>query len=164
MARIPPSRKKVRSPAQAARWAASLQKRGGKVVFTNGCFDLLHSGHVAYLEQARNLGDALVVALNTDSTVRKLKGPGRPLVTLADRAKVIAALGSVDCVTWFGENTAAKLVGKVKPKLYVKGGDYDMTLIEEYPVVKSYGGKALALSFVRGRSTSSLIKKARKKK
>src|SRR6218665_3947598 len=124
MARISSSRKKIMAPAAAARWVKRLQKGGKKVVFTNGCFDLLHSGHVTYLEQARNLGDALVVALNGDESVRQLKGPGRPLVTLEDRAKVIAALGSVDCVTWFNESVPVKLVGKLQTKIYVKGGDY----------------------------------------
>ena len=164
MARFPSSRKKILSPAKAAAWVKRLQSRGKKVVFTNGCFDLLHSGHVTYLEQARNLGDALVVALNGDDSVRHLKGPGRPLVTLEDRAKVIAALGAVDCVTWFNEDVPVKLVGKLKTKIYVKGGDYDITQIPEYDVVTAYGGKALALSFVKGRSTTNLIKKARKQK
>lgn len=162
MARFPDSKKKVRSPKAAALWVKALQKKGKKVVFTNGCFDLLHSGHVAYLEEARNLGDALVVALNGDASVRSLKGPGRPLVTLADRAKVIAALGSVDCVTWFEEAVPVKIVGSLKPKIYVKGGDYDIRTIPEFEVVTSYGGKALALSFVKGRSTTNIIKKARK--
>lgn len=153
---------KVLSPATAARWAGTFQKKGKRLVFTNGCFDLLHSGHVAYLENARNLGDALVVALNGDASVRKLKGPGRPLVTLEDRARVMAALECVDAVTWFHEATPVKLVGKIKPKIYVKGGDYDVSKIPEYPVVKSYGGKALALNFVKGRSTTRLIRKARK--
>lgn len=133
------------------------------MVFTNGCFDLLHSGHVSYLEQARRLGDALVVALNGDASVRRLKGKGRPLVTLKDRARVMAALECVDAVTWFSETTPVKLVGSLKPMVYVKGGDYDIAKIPEYPVVKSYGGKALALNFVKGRSTTRLIQKMGKK-
>ena len=153
--------KKILSPASAARWASAVQKKGQRVVFTNGCFDLLHSGHVAYLERARNLGDALIVALNGDASVRRLKGPGRPLVALKDRARVMAALESVDAVTWFSETTPVKLVGRLKPLVYVKGGDYDITQIPEYPIVKSYGGKALALNFVKGRSTSRLIRKAK---
>ena len=155
------SGRKILSPASAARWVRALQKKGKRVVFTNGCFDLLHSGHVAYLEEARKLGDALVVALNGDASVRRLKGPGRPLVPLKDRARVIAALESVDAVTWFHEAIPLGLVGKLKPLVYVKGGDYDITKIPEYPVVTSYGGKALALSFVKGRSTSRLIRKAK---
>jgi D-beta-D-heptose 7-phosphate kinase / D-beta-D-heptose 1-phosphate adenosyltransferase len=154
--------KKILPPSTAARWAKSFQKNGKRVVFTNGCFDLLHSGHVTYLEQARLLGDALVVALNGDGSVRRLKGKGRPLVTLKDRARVMAALECVDAVTWFHDTTPVKLVGKLKPKIYVKGGDWDVANIPEYPVVKSYGGKALALNFVKGRSTTRLIEKARK--
>ena len=154
--------KKVLSPAQAAAWARKLQKNGKQLVFTNGCFDLLHRGHVTYLEEARRLGDALIVALNGDGSTRRLKGKGRPLVTLADRARVIAALESVDAVTWFHENTPVNLVRKVKPLVYVKGGDYEIDKIPEYPVVKSYGGKAYALNFVRGRSTTRLIEKVRK--
>lgn len=152
---------KILSPASAARWARSFQRGGKRVVFTNGCFDLLHSGHVTYLEQARLLGDSLVVALNGDASVKKLKGPGRPLVTLKDRARVLAALECVDAVTWFHEDVPVKLVGRLKPKIYVKGGDYDVRNIPEYAVVSSYGGKALALSFVKGRSTTRLIKKAK---
>jgi rfaE bifunctional protein nucleotidyltransferase chain/domain len=153
--------KKILAPAAAARWARALQKKGKRVVFTNGCFDLLHCGHVAYLEEARKLGDALVVALNGDASTRKLKGPGRPLNKLKERARVMAALESVDAVTWFPELTPVKLVAALKPLIYVKGGDYDITAIPEYAVVSSYGGKALALSFVKGRSTTKLIQKAK---
>ncbi|HEY8278640.1 MAG TPA: D-glycero-beta-D-manno-heptose 1-phosphate adenylyltransferase [Bdellovibrionota bacterium] len=156
------SSKKVLAPASASRWARAFQKKGKRVVFTNGCFDLLHSGHVTYLEQARRLGDALVVALNGDASVRRLKGKGRPLVTLKDRARVMAALECVDAVTWFHETTPVKLVARLKPKIYVKGGDWDVRKIPEYEVVAGYGGKALALNFVRGRSTTRLIQKARK--
>lgn len=162
MAKPRASAKKILSPAAAARWAKAFQKKGKKVVFTNGCFDLLHAGHASYLEAARNLGDALVVALNGDASVRRLKGKGRPLVTLKDRARVIAALESVDAVTWFHETVPVKLVGALKPMVYVKGGDYDVSKIAEYPVVKSYGGKALALNFVKGKSTTRLIQKAKK--
>ncbi len=154
--------KKILAPAAAARWVKQFQKNGRRLVFTNGCFDLLHSGHVTYLEEARRLGDALVVALNGDASVRHLKGRGRPLVTLKDRARVIAALECVDAVTWFGEFTPVKLVGRLQPKIYVKGGDYDISKIPEFAVVQSYGGKALALHFVRGRSTTKLIQKVKK--
>lgn len=156
--------KKVLSPAAAARWSRAFQKHGKRVVFTNGCFDLLHRGHVTYLEEARRLGDALVVALNGDASVRRLKGKGRPLVPLADRARVMAALECVDAVTWFNDQTPVKLVASLKPMVYVKGGDYDISSIPEYPVVKSYGGKAMALHFVKGRSTTRLIRKMEKAK
>lgn len=133
-------------------------------MFTNGCFDLLHAGHVTYLEEARNLGDALIVALNGDASVRRLKGKDRPLVSLKDRARVIAALESVDAVTWFHSDTPVALVNSLRPQIYVKGGDWDVYQIPEAPVVQSYGGKLIALSFVRGRSTTKLIQKARKSK
>lgn len=161
MAALRPAKNKILSPARAALWARKLQKGGKKLVFTNGCFDLLHSGHVTYLEEARRLGHALVVALNGDASVRRLKGEGRPLVSLKDRARVIAALECVDAVTWFHNDTPVKLVGRLKPLVYVKGGDWDVRKIPEFPVVSSYGGKAMALNFVRGRSTTRLIEKAR---
>lgn len=154
---------KILSPSLAAKWISKLQSKGKQIVFTNGCFDLLHRGHVTYLEEARNLGDALIVALNGDGSVRQLKGKDRPLVTLKDRARVMAALECVDAVTWFHEKTPVKLVGKLKPLIYVKGGDWDIAEIPEYPIVKSYGGKAIALNFVKGRSTTKLIEKARKR-
>ncbi len=154
---------KVLSPQRAALWVKRMQKKGKKVVFTNGCFDLLHRGHITYLEQARAQGHALLVALNGDQSVRRLKGKSRPLVTLKDRARVMAALACVDCVTWFHEDTPVNLVKKLQPKIYVKGGDWDITAIPEYEVVKSYGGKAIALTFLKGRSTTKLIQKAKQK-
>ena len=158
------SRKKILSPAKAAAWIRAQQKRGKKVVFTNGCFDLLHSGHVAYLEEARGLGDGLIVALNGDESVRRLKGKDRPLVSLQDRARVIAGLGCVDAVTWFHTDTPVPLVAKLEPKIYVKGGDWDVNKIPETPVVRAYGGQMKSLQFVEGRSTTNLIQKARGKK
>lgn len=155
---------KVLTPAQAEKWVRAQQKKGRKVVFTNGCFDLLHRGHVTYLEEARNLGGALLVALNSDASVSRLKGKDRPLVTLQDRARVMAALGSVDAVTWFNSDTPVPLLKKLKPMIYVKGGDWDVNHIPETPVVKSYGGTLKRLQFVEGRSTTKLIEKARKKK
>jgi D-beta-D-heptose 7-phosphate kinase/D-beta-D-heptose 1-phosphate adenosyltransferase len=157
----PSTKKKVLSPEKAALWIKKLQKNGEKIVFTNGCFDLLHAGHITYLEEARNLGDGLVVALNGDASVKKLKGPTRPLNTLKDRMRVIAALECVSCVTWFPQETPVSLVKKLQPKIYVKGGDWDISKIPEYAVVKSYGGKAIALSFVKGKSTTKIIKKAK---
>jgi rfaE bifunctional protein nucleotidyltransferase chain/domain len=119
---------------------------------------------VAYLEEARGLGDGLIVALNGDGSVRRLKGKDRPLVTLKDRARVIAALGCVDAVTWFPTDTPVPLLKKLQPKIYVKGGDWDVNNIPETPVVRGYGGKMKALQFVEGRSTTKLIEKARKRK
>ena len=132
------------------------------VVFTNGVFDVLHRGHVSYLAQARSLGASLVVALNTDASARRLdKGADRPLNSQQDRAEVIAALGSVDLVTWFDDDTPLHLIDELRPALLVKGGDYDMGKLAEARLVESYGGRALAISFVAGYSTTALVKRIR---
>ena len=132
------------------------------VVFTNGVFDVLHRGHVTYLEQARALGGSLVVALNTDASSKKLgKGSDRPLNTELDRAVVMAALESVNLVTWFDEDTPLKLIKQLKPDVLVKGGDYDMRKLAETAVVESYGGRAVAIGFVEGYSTTALVTKIR---
>jgi rfaE bifunctional protein nucleotidyltransferase chain/domain len=131
-------------------------------VFTNGVFDVLHRGHVVYLAQARALGGSLIVALNTDASARRLgKGPDRPLNNEIDRAMVIAALGAVDLVTWFDEDTPEALVAQLRPDILVKGGDYDMQTLPETALVQSWGGRALALPFVQGYSTTALVKKIR---
>lgn len=133
------------------------------VVFTNGVFDVLHRGHVTYLAQARALGASLVVALNTDASSRRLgKGAGRPLNNELDRAVVIAALESVSLVTWFDDNTPIELIRLLQPDVLVKGGDYDMRTLAETAFVESYGGKALAISFVNGYSTTALVEKIRR--
>jgi rfaE bifunctional protein nucleotidyltransferase chain/domain len=130
------------------------------VVFTNGVFDVLHKGHVTYLEQARALGGSLVVAVNTDASSRRLgKGADRPLNKELDRAVVLAALASVSLVTWFDDDTPLELIGQLKPDVLVKGGDYDMRLLPETAVVESYGGKAVTIAFVDGYSTTALVKK-----
>ena len=132
------------------------------VVFTNGVFDVLHRGHATYLAQARALGASLVVALNTDASSRRLgKGPDRPLNNELDRAALMAALESVSLVTWFDEDTPLKLITELKPDLLVKGGDYDMDTLAETAVVKAYGGRAVAIGFVDGYSTTALVKKIR---
>ena len=131
-------------------------------VFTNGVFDVLHRGHVVYLEQARALGASLLVALNTDVSARRLgKGPDRPLNNEVDRACVIAALASSSIVTWFDEDTPLELIARVRPDILVKGGDYDMAKLAETTVVQAYGGRALALPFVKGYSTTALVRKIR---
>ncbi len=137
--------------------------RGTRVVFTNGCFDLLHKGHVTYLERARALGDVLVVALNDDASVRRLKGPARPLNGLADRLEVIAALESVDFVTWFHEDTPLRAIVAIRPDVLVKGGDWKTEQIVGGREVKAWGGKVKSLTFVPGRSTTKLIAKAQRK-
>jgi D-glycero-beta-D-manno-heptose 1-phosphate adenylyltransferase len=135
------------------------------VVFTNGVFDVLHAGHVTYLAQARELaglGCSLIVALNTDASAKRLgKGSDRPLNNEADRATLIAALESVSLVTWFDEDTPLELINELRPHIIVKGGDYDMAKLKEAQLVESYGGKALALPFVAGYSTTALVTKIR---
>lgn len=131
-----------------------------KVVFTNGVFDLLHAGHVSYLESARELGDFLVVGLNTDESVRRLnKGPERPLNKLEDRARIVGALRCVDAVVEFGEDTPERLISELKPNIHVKGGDYKVEDLPEAKIVESYGGRVVILPLLEGRSTTNLVKK-----
>lgn len=141
---------------------AALQKLPRPWVFTNGVFDVLHRGHVMYLAQARSLGGSLIVALNTDASVRRLgKGDDRPLNPDADRAIVMASQGAVSLVTWFDEDTPVQIIGEIRPDILVKGGDYDMSKLPETALVESWGGHALALPFVQGYSTTALVKKIR---
>ncbi len=150
---------KIALRADAAKRAAALPR---PVVFTNGVFDVLHRGHAVYLARARALGGSLVVALNTDASARRLgKGPERPLNNEQDRAVMMAALASSSLVTWFDEDTPMDLIRALKPDILVKGGDYDMRALPETAVVESYGGKALAIAFVGGYSTTALVKKIR---
>jgi len=131
-------------------------------VFTNGVFDVLHRGHVMYLALARQLGGSLIVALNTDASVRRLgKGDDRPLNNDADRAVVMAGQEAVSLVTWFDEDTPLQIIGEIRPDILVKGGDYDMDKLVEAALVRSWGGTALALPFVQGYSTTALVKKIR---
>lgn len=133
------------------------------LVFTNGVFDVVHRGHVMYLEQARALGASLLVALNTDASARRLgKGPDRPLNNEMDRACVVAALASSSLVSWFDEDTPLELINLVRPDILVKGGDYDMAKLPESALVESWGGRALALPFVAGYSTTALVQKIRR--
>jgi rfaE bifunctional protein nucleotidyltransferase chain/domain len=128
------------------------------LVFTNGVFDVLHFGHVNYLHQAAALGESLIVAVNSDASAKMLgKGPDRPLNKATDRAAVLAGLASVTLVTFFEESTPVALIKKLKPDLYAKGGDYDMETLEETRVVRSWGGRAVAIPFVDGYSTTSLV-------
>jgi rfaE bifunctional protein nucleotidyltransferase chain/domain len=142
-------------PPQIAR----IPEAGGHVVFTNGCFDLLHPGHVSYLRLARSLGDALVVGLNSDTSVRKLKGPSRPVVPEKDRAIMIEALESVDAVVVFGEDTPIRLMRELGPAVYVKGGDYRVEDLPEAEVAREFGAEVRIIPFETGYSTSALIEK-----
>ena len=150
---------KVKNPAALKRILSALKKKGKRIAFTNGCFDILHYGHAKYLEDAKKLADILIVAVNDDSSVRRLKGAKRPLFLLGDRMKVLAALESVDFVTFFKEDTPAEIITLLKPDLVIKGGDYAVKEIVGNDIVSSYGGRVRRVKFQAGYSVSSLIKK-----
>jgi D-beta-D-heptose 7-phosphate kinase/D-beta-D-heptose 1-phosphate adenosyltransferase len=147
--------------AAAVRLRRRLRRRGRSVVFTNGCFDLLHAGHVMLLEKARALGDALIVGLNGDRSVRLLKGPGRPIVPLRERAEILAGLAAVDCVVPFAERTPARIIRALRPDVLVKGADYRPDRIVGRDAVLAAGGRVVALPLRRGTSTSALVARAR---
>jgi rfaE bifunctional protein nucleotidyltransferase chain/domain len=146
-------------------WREGLRTAQKQLVVTNGCFDILHLGHVTYLEAARNLGDALLVGLNSDASVRAIKGAGRPINSQEDRATVLAALASVNAVCVFGESDAMSFLQKVKPDLYVKGGDYTIDTIHqpERRLVERMGGRVVVLAGVPGKSTSWLLDQLEKR-
>ncbi|MPL68906.1 D-beta-D-heptose 1-phosphate adenylyltransferase [bioreactor metagenome] len=137
----------------------NIKAAGKTLVFTNGCFDILHVGHVRYLTAAKELGDCLIVGLNSDESVRCLKGPTRPINHEDDRAEVLAALSCVDYVILFGEHTAEGLIAEIKPDIYVKGGDYRIDELPEVKIVTQYGGRIELIPEVPGRSSSNVIKK-----
>jgi len=147
-------------PTTDADPVARARAAGGTVVATGGCFDLLHAGHVATLEAARALGDCLVVCLNSDASVRRLKGAGRPVVEQDDRAAVLEALGCVDEVVIFDEDTPVEVLRQLRPDVWVKGGDYAVADLPEAAVLDGWGGRAVVLPFVEGRSTTRIIEEA----
>ena len=136
-----------------------IREQGKKIVFTNGCFDILHVGHVRYLTAAKKFGDVLIVGLNTDASVKKLKGDSRPVNNEKDRAEVLLGLKAVDYVVFFGEQTAENLISEIKPDIYVKGGDYTLETLPEAKIVQSYGGQVEFIQLVEGKSTTNIIKK-----
>ncbi len=140
-----------------------LRREGKRVVFTNGCFDLLHAGHVRYLREARSLGDLLVVALNSDASVRLLKGEGRPILNQDERAEIMAALQVVDYVTIFDEATPRELIASLLPDVLVKGGDWAIETIVGREEVEAAGGRVLSLPYLRGSSTSEIVERIRKR-
>jgi D-glycero-beta-D-manno-heptose 1-phosphate adenylyltransferase len=152
---------KVIALDQLHAWRADLRSKGQRLVVTNGCFDIIHAGHVMYLEAARNLGEALLVGLNSDASVRALKGSGRPINHEADRALVLAALRSVTRVCLFQEARAAKFISIANPDIYVKGGDYTLDTLdqEERRIVEDSGGRIVIVPLVPGKSTSALLNK-----
>ena len=143
----------------AADFCEELRRRGKKIVFTNGCFDIIHAGHVRYLTTAKNFGDELIVGLNTDESVRRLKGDSRPINSQDDRAEVLLGLKAVDHVIFFGEQTAENLIAEVKPDVYVKGGDYTLETLPEAKIVHGCGGRVEFVNLVAGRSTTNVVKK-----
>lgn len=155
-------REPVGAPTQDRRESIEdVRRRGGTVVATGGCFDLLHAGHVATLRAARGLGDALVVTINSDASVRRLKGPSRPLVAAEDRARVLEALECVDVVVVFDEDTPERVLSELRPDVWAKGGDYAGVDLPEAPLLRSWGGQAVVLPYLDGRSTTALVAKAK---
>ena len=154
-------REKIIPLEKLSEWRAAFRKSGKKLVVTNGCFDLLHIGHVTYLETARGRGDFLLVGVNSDASVGQLKGPDRPVNPEKDRAAVLAALASVDAVCIFTEKTAARFLALAQPDIYIKGGDYTIETVnqEERQVVEQAGGKVLIVPLVPGKSTTALLQK-----
>src|SRR4030095_6755152 len=155
---------KILSPAQMLRERAGLRSRGLRLVFTNGVFDLLHVGHIRYLTTARSLGDALLVAINSDRTTRELKGPDRPITNELERAEILAALRPVDYVTIFDDVSPRELITQLLPDVLVKGGDYELDQIHGREEVEDAGGKVISLPFVQGASTTSMIERMQRAK
>ena len=150
---------KLRSRRGIVQWVNRLRRQKKRIVFTNGCFDILHAGHVSYLERAKRFGDVLIVGLNSDGSVRKVKGPGRPVNSEKDRARVLGALSSVDSVVIFGEETPRRLICAVKPHVLVKGADWAASKIAGAKELRTWGGKLRRVPLLPGRSTSRVIRK-----
>jgi len=155
--------KKILSLDQLLLERARLRTAGQQLVFTNGVFDLLHVGHVRYLEQARTLGDVVVVAINSDASARKLKGEGRPLINQDERAEILAALRTVDYVTIFDDVSPRSLIARLSPDVLVKGGDYALDEIHGREEIEAAGGRVVSLPFVEGVSSSGIIEKIKKR-
>lgn len=150
---------KIKNISQLEKIIRNSKKSGKRIVFTNGCFDILHAGHIRYLQKAAQKGDLLMVAVNSDSSVRQIKEKGRPITPQADRAAIVAALECVDYVTIFAETTPLKIIKRLRPHVLVKGGDWKLTQIVGKGLVESHGGKVLTVPYTKGRSTKSFISK-----
>ena len=155
--------KRVLNREEASKLIEDLKKQGKQVVFTNGCFDILHVGHMTYLEEAKEFGDYLFVGVNSDESVKRLKGPTRPINSEVDRAELLAGLKAVDYTVIFTEDTPVELIVELKPSIHVKGGDYKKEDLPETKVVESYGGRVEIVSLVEGKSTSNVVKKIQNK-
>ncbi len=149
---------KVKPLSQLVKIIPKLKKQGKKIVFTNGCFDLLHYGHAKYLEEARNKGDILIVGVNSDASIRRIKGEKRPILDEKNRLYLVAALGSVDYVVLFKEDTPLDLIRKIRPDILIKGADWKKKGIVGADIIKSYGGRVTTVELVKGLSTTNLIK------
>ncbi|MEK6564793.1 MAG: D-glycero-beta-D-manno-heptose 1-phosphate adenylyltransferase [Candidatus Omnitrophota bacterium] len=150
---------KIKTKKELKDIISSLNKQGKRIVFTNGCFDILHYGHIKYLQDAKGLADVLVLGLNSDSSVKKIKGPARPINKQLDRARVLSALSCVDYLTIFSEDTPLGLIRLIQPDVLVKGGDWQTEKIVGADFVKARGGKVLAIPYIKGYSTTKLINK-----
>jgi rfaE bifunctional protein nucleotidyltransferase chain/domain len=159
MDRLTPIQEKILDDVSLDAWLARMRFRKRKIVFTNGCFDILHQGHIIYLTKAADAGDGLIIGLNSDSSVRKLKGIGRPIIDQHSRALLLASLPFVSAVVLFDEETPYQLIRKIQPDVLVKGSDYKPEDIVGYDVVKARGGEVLTIDFVEGYSSSSIIRK-----
>jgi len=157
--RVDSVRSKIKTRDGLSKILKSLKKKRKRIVFTNGCFDILHPGHISYLKKARALGDILVVGLNSDNSVRKLKGPPRPITPQKKRAELLGSLEFVDFITIFNESTPFNLIRKLKPHILVKGADWKTKDVVGRSFVESYGGKVRRIPFLKGYSTTRLIKK-----
>ena len=156
-------KEKIKQRKELLKIIKDLKAKGKRIVFTNGCFDLLHIGHIRYLEKARALGDVLVVGVNSDTSVRKLKGPKRPVLPKKERAEILSGLGCVDYITLFNERDPLKLITSLRPNVLVKGGDWTKEQIVGEEVVERSGGEVVIIPFVKGASTSNLIESILKK-
>lgn len=151
-------KEKIKKREELQKIVEALKTEGKRIVFTNGCFDLLHVGHIRYLEEAKALGDILIVAINSDRSVRMLKGPQRPILPEEERAEILSALGCIDYVTFFEDPTPLELITELQPHILVKGGDWTKESIVGKEIVEASGGKVVIVPFVEGHSTSNLIK------
>lgn len=152
---------KIFKPDQFDRLLSLWRFKSQKIVFTNGCFDVLHRGHIEYLSRAADLGDKLIIGLNTDTSVRKLKGPDRPINDKESRALVLSAMSFINAVVYFSDDTPIQLIKNIQPDVLVKGGDYKIEDIVGYDVVTKKGGEVITIDFVKGFSSTSIIKKGR---
>jgi len=150
---------KIKPISELIKIVSGLKRKGKRIVFTNGCFDILHSGHVQYLEKAKSRGDILIVAVNTDASIRKIKGKSRPINNQTDRTKVLAALSCVDYVTLFAQDTPLSVIQKLKPDILIKGADWSKEKIAGADFVSGYGGIVATIELLKGRSTTNIIDK-----